>query len=61
MQLYNISEEAIKSVISNVTKIGNQIIIKKITGHQKLIKVVIDVQLDSITVITAYPLRRGLQ
>ena len=68
MKLYNLSEGNVSSVILNHNPEldfpeGKQEIIseKVLSGHGYPIKVVLLVEKDCITVITAYPLKKGLR
>lgn len=61
MNLYHIMEESIEKILPDEKKEGKQEIIKKLSDHEYPIKVVFDVQKDLITIVTVYPLKRGLQ
>jgi hypothetical protein len=61
IRLYNLREEVIVELLSDVKKQGQQEIVKKVSGFDKPIKVVFDVQEEYIVVVSAYPLKRGLK
>jgi len=61
MNLYRITEESVEKILRDAKKDGKQEIIGNVSGHKYPIKVVFDIQGDYITIVTVYPLKRGLQ
>ncbi|MCK4359848.1 MAG: DUF4258 domain-containing protein [Candidatus Cloacimonetes bacterium] len=61
LKLYKITEKIISEILKEVNKLGRQEITKKVQGFKNPIKVVCDVKENYITIITAYPLKRGLK
>jgi len=59
IKLYHISELVVRDLIEeHVYPVGHHEIVKLVSGLMLPLKVVFDVQEDSILVITAYPLKR---
>jgi hypothetical protein len=63
IKLYDIEEQEIIKIINNEKhiKLGQNEIVRKISGHRYSIKIVFDFEKDYIIVITAYPLKRGFE
>jgi len=61
MNLYKISEEVIITMVKDLKIEGKYERMNKVTGFEHPIKVVCEVKKDLITIITAYPLKRGLK
>jgi len=59
LKLYGIPETEILNALTDFDEFGKHTIIKAIDGIKNPVKIVIDVRTDDITVITAYPLKRG--
>jgi len=61
-KLYNISEEIVRKILEGKDLIqGKKEIIEEIKGFRYPLKIVISVEEDMITVITNYPLKKGLK
>ena len=60
IKLYNIPELTIVEILENIDlSSGQHEIIKDVSGFKLPLKIVIAVENGTITVITAYPLKRG--
>jgi len=61
-RLYKIPEETIKKILERkVLFQGTQEIIEKVEGVKYPLKIVVAVENDIITVITNYPLKKGIK
>jgi len=61
-KLYNISESTVEKILENANLTnGEHEITKEIIGFKYPIKIVATVDNNSITVITTYPLKKGLK
>jgi hypothetical protein len=61
-RLYKIPEETIKKILERkVLFQGTQEIIEKVEGFKYPLKIVVAVENDIITVITNYPLKKGIK
>lgn len=59
-QLYKIPETAILEILEGKHfSQGNQQIIEHVGGRQYPLKIILAVEHDRITIVTAYPLKRG--
>jgi len=62
MNLYRITEETVEKILRDAKGDGKQSeIIRNVSSCKYPIKVVFDIQGDHITIVTVYPLKRGLQ
>ena len=60
VRLYNIAESKIVDVLNDrELSQGEHEIIEKIAGIEYMVKIVVRVEDDIITVITSYPLKKG--
>jgi hypothetical protein len=61
-KLYDISEATILKVLERKELIrGNQEIIENVEGLKYPLKIVVSIEDDIITVITSYPLKKGVK
>ena len=61
-KLYVIPESAISSILNSMNlNQGEHEIIKNIAGFKHPLKIVVSVEGDTVTVITNYPLKRGMK
>ncbi|MBI4652078.1 hypothetical protein HY745_12550 [Candidatus Desantisbacteria bacterium] len=61
-KLYDISESIIINILTNMNlSQGEHEIIKEVIGFKYPLKIVISVENDIITVITNYPLKKGIK
>ena len=59
-RLYRISESTIRDIVGNaVQKPGRQKIIAEIEGMKFPLKIVVQVEIDRVTVVSNYPLKKG--
>ena len=60
-KLYKIPEDSIREIVRSLKlKEGKHEIIEKVSGFKFPIKAVVVVENDTMTVITNYPLRKGI-
>ena len=62
MKLYNISDKIIQEIVTEkpIQKPGKHEIIKKVEGFRYPIKVIFKKENESIFIISAYPIKRGI-
>ncbi len=62
-KLYEISEETIRLILKEkeLTQGNHEIIADNVSGFNFPIKVIINVKNDTITVVTNYPLKKGVK
>ncbi len=61
-RLYNISHSVVKNILKNLNlENGEHEIVRKVSGFKYPIKIVVVVEKDIITVITNYPLKKGIK
>lgn len=61
-KLYKIQQSKIELVLSSVVlNEGRNIVIKELAGFTYPIKIVLSVEKDDVTIITVYPLKKGIQ
>jgi len=60
MGLYKISENIVIEALRSEELVGKQWIVKHTAGFRYPLKIVFNADATGITVITAYPLKRGL-
>lgn len=59
-RLYKIPEDIIREILSDADfSKGEHEVVKHVTGFKYPIKTLMDVEIDTITVITNYPLKKG--
>ncbi len=60
-KLYGISEEDVKLILKDANlKQGRQELLKEVEFSRYPIKLIVDVDGDRITIITSYPLKKGV-
>ena len=61
-KLYSISESTIIEILTRMNlRQGEHKIIKDVDGFKYPLKIVVSVEKDTITVITNYPLKKGME
>jgi len=61
-KLYNISNSVVENILRNVNlENGEHEIIREVSGFKYPIKIVVAVEKNTITVITNYPLKKGIK
>ncbi len=61
-KLYNIPKSVVENVLENLNlKSGKHEIVREVAGFKYPIKIVVVVEGDIITVITNYPLKKGVK